>query len=243
MTDSPKRYESWGRFPTAKPAKVLVLQSGEDDRWRDEASSVLPFGQGRSYGDTCLNNGGILLDTASLARVIDFDKELGILRCEAGTTLADILALIVPHNWFLPVIPAQNRFPLAGVTREKPIADQRQDIARVVPASQRRIPSSVVKVYDTRKRSRVQQGAAIVQTGIAVTSALAKRKHRKRIITPAVIFAALQHDDVGGFRNRITPPRFIPLWPVSHMMRRDAKPFVYQSVAATTTATTIKPTT
>jgi FAD/FMN-containing dehydrogenase len=115
MTDSPKRYESWGRYPPAKHAKVVALKGREDTPPLNEyAPSVLPFGQGRSYGDTCLNNGGVLLDTAALAGVIDFDKELGILRCEAGTTLADILALIVPHNWFLPVTPGTKQVSLGG---------------------------------------------------------------------------------------------------------------------------------
>lgn len=78
------------------------------------APSVLAFAQGRSYGDTCLNNDGILLDTASLSNVIEFDEELGLLRCEAGTTLADILALIVPHNWFLPVTPGTKQVSIGG---------------------------------------------------------------------------------------------------------------------------------
>lgn len=115
MTDSPKRYESWGRYPPAKHAKVVALKGdAETPPFSEYASSVLPFAQGRSYGDTCLNNGGILLDTAALAGVIDFNKELGILRCEAGTTLANILTLIVPHNWFLPVTPGTKQVSIGG---------------------------------------------------------------------------------------------------------------------------------
>src|SRR6185369_6085485 len=96
MTDSPKRYESWGRYPAAKHLNVVRLKSrAETPALSEFETSVLPFAQGRSYGDTCLNNGGTLLDTDSLSAVMDFDKQLGTLRCEAGTTLADILALIV----------------------------------------------------------------------------------------------------------------------------------------------------
>jgi FAD/FMN-containing dehydrogenase len=75
---------------------------------------VLPFGQGRSYGDTCLNDGGTLIDTASLSRFIAFDEAAGILRCEAGTTLADVLELIVPRGWFLPVTPGTKHVTVAG---------------------------------------------------------------------------------------------------------------------------------
>jgi FAD/FMN-containing dehydrogenase len=75
---------------------------------------MLAFAQGRSYGDTCLNDGGILLDTALLSGIISFDQEHGLLRCEAGTTLAQILELIVPSGWFLPVAPGTKHVSIGG---------------------------------------------------------------------------------------------------------------------------------
>src|SRR6185503_2723838 len=94
---------------------VVELKSRTDTPpLRESETSVLPFAQGRSYGDTCLNNGGTLLDTAALSGIMDFDKERGILRCEAGATIADILALIVPHHWFLPVTPGTKQVSVGG---------------------------------------------------------------------------------------------------------------------------------
>ena len=111
----PKRYESWGRYPAAKHRSVVELINRADTPPLSQLeTSVLPFAQGRSYGDTCLNNGGTLLDTAALAGIIDFDPKRGTLRCEAGVTLADILALIVPHNWFLPVTPGTKQVSIGG---------------------------------------------------------------------------------------------------------------------------------
>ena len=75
---------------------------------------MLAFAQGRSYGDTCLNDGGILLDTTALSNIISFDRQLGVIRCEAGTTLAEILELIVPHRWFLPVTPGTKQVSVGG---------------------------------------------------------------------------------------------------------------------------------
>ena len=82
--------------------------------WKSLACPVLPFGQGRSYGDACLNEGGILLYTKPLCRFISFDEQAGILRCEAGTTLAEILQLIVPRGWFLPVTPGTKHVTIGG---------------------------------------------------------------------------------------------------------------------------------
>lgn len=75
---------------------------------------VLPFGNGRSYGDSCLNDGGILLDTSALDHFISFDQHTGVLRVEAGVMLADILKLVVPRGWFLPVTPGTRFVTIAG---------------------------------------------------------------------------------------------------------------------------------
>jgi hypothetical protein len=55
---------------------------------------LLAYGLGRSYGDVCLNDGGTLLDTTRMNRVIAFSHDTGRLHCEAGMSLTDILALV-----------------------------------------------------------------------------------------------------------------------------------------------------
>ena len=75
---------------------------------------MLAYGQGRSYGDACLNGGGTVLTTDGLGRTLAFDIENGIIRAEAGMTLAGVLARIVPHGWFLPVTPGTQFVTLAG---------------------------------------------------------------------------------------------------------------------------------
>ena len=111
----PSRYESWGRFPTAKHEAIEL-------RWRDEnlplpniaEQSALPYGNGRSYGDVCLNDGGLLFDCRGLDRFISFDSDAGLLRCEAGVLLSEILALSVPRGWFLSVTPGTQFVTVGG---------------------------------------------------------------------------------------------------------------------------------
>lgn len=110
-----QQYESWGRYPRIRHARIIPLFWREDlPCLKEQYSSVLPYGQGRSYGDSCLNEGGILLTTAGLNRFIAFDKTKGIIRCEAGVTLAQLLKLIVPHGWFLPVTPGTKYVSVGG---------------------------------------------------------------------------------------------------------------------------------
>ena len=106
--------ESWGRYPKARhvvrhvswPSDVLPLES--------DGRACLPFGRGRSYGDVCLNDNGVLLDTSRFNRFISFDKSAGTLSCEAGVPLVDILNLIVPHDFFIPVTPGTKFVSVGG---------------------------------------------------------------------------------------------------------------------------------
>ena len=104
--------ESWGRVP------VPSHKSEEPVLWRSDplppARPLLAFGRGRSYGDCCLNDGGALLTTRTLDRFISFDTVTGVLRCEAGASLGEILALTVPRGWFLPVVPGTRHVSVGG---------------------------------------------------------------------------------------------------------------------------------
>ena len=110
-----RRYQSWGRYPKAEQTPIGLLWRHEDiPRDTQDQRKMLPYGNGRSYGDSCLNDGGIVIDTRGLDRFIHFDQETGNLRCEAGVLLSDILALTVPRGWFLPVTPGTQYVTVGG---------------------------------------------------------------------------------------------------------------------------------
>ena len=104
---------SWGNVIHAEHA-AFRLQT-RSDSFPDIApsQSILPYGNGRSYGDSCLNVGAALLQTRCLDRFINFDSQTGVLACEAGTLLADILQRVIPAGWFVPVTPG-TRFVTVG---------------------------------------------------------------------------------------------------------------------------------
>ncbi len=66
---------------------------------------LIPRGLGRSYGDAAQNAGGTVLDLTGLRGIETFDPDSGLLSCAAGCALTDILAVTLPHGWFLPVVP------------------------------------------------------------------------------------------------------------------------------------------
>lgn len=104
--------ESWNKYPRVSHRRVVSL-SARQDSLPEIGGSLLVFGNGRSYSDVCLNDGGDLLLSQGLDRFISFDRQSGELRCESGVLLKDILELIVPQGWFLPVTPG-TRFATVG---------------------------------------------------------------------------------------------------------------------------------
>lgn len=110
-----REYRPWGHAaPSAHTAVFPVVWRSEPPVLAEVTDSMLPFAYGRSYGDSCLNGGGALLDVAPLNRFIGFDAERGLLQCEAGVTLAEILELMVPRGWFLPVVPGTKWVSIGG---------------------------------------------------------------------------------------------------------------------------------
>ncbi len=107
------QYKSWGNLP-ATDHKTVFKQDWRNNPLPENIENCIAYGNGRSYGDVALNANGTLLDTSNLNRFIDFDREVGILRCESGVLVADILDLIAPAGWFLPVVPGTQQITVGG---------------------------------------------------------------------------------------------------------------------------------
>jgi FAD/FMN-containing dehydrogenase len=106
---------SWGRLRA--PGHSLVPLRDACSAAASLRASPLPgvvFGNGRSYGDQALNEGGTAWLTRGLDRFIEFDPASGLLRCEAGMTLQEIIGVVLPHGWFLPVTPGTQFATLGG---------------------------------------------------------------------------------------------------------------------------------
>ena len=102
----------WGRYPTID-AQVLLPQTRSAcvDLLKGN-KIVLPRGMGRSYGDSA--NSSSVIQTDYLDHFIEFDESTGVLTCEAGVSIREILQLIVPKGWFVPVTPGSSFVTMGG---------------------------------------------------------------------------------------------------------------------------------
>ena len=117
--DAPKpnhaRLTGWGRYPCA-----------ESDVYRPErraelaaivtanSSSLIARGAGRAYGDAAINGGHRVVDLQRLNRMLGFDARSGLLRCDAGVTISEIIDVFLPRGFFPPVTPGTRFVTLGG---------------------------------------------------------------------------------------------------------------------------------
>ncbi len=69
-------------------------------------------GLGRCYGDSAL--APRILSSRRADKFLAFDEQTGVLTCQAGVSLAEILDALAPRGWFLPVTPGTKFVTLGG---------------------------------------------------------------------------------------------------------------------------------
>jgi FAD/FMN-containing dehydrogenase len=110
-----KAVESWGRYPRW-PQQAVPLSWPEQlpGLMAGLASSTLAYGNGRSYGDSCLSASGSVVAMRPLRQVLAVDWQQGRIRAGAGMTLDELIALTLPMGWFLAVTPGTRFATLGG---------------------------------------------------------------------------------------------------------------------------------
>ena len=99
----------WGRYPVVDCAVAEPMLAELDTT---PLPSFIARGNGRSYGDSSLNAEGVVA-TRRMSHMLAFDAATGVLTCEGGTLLADVIATFLPRGWFAPVTPG-TRFVTVG---------------------------------------------------------------------------------------------------------------------------------
>jgi len=111
-----KQLSGWGRYPVEschlfRPEKrsgvAATLASGLQP-------SYISRGLGRSYGDAALNQNAGVIWHILLNRFLSFDSASGVLECESGVSLAEIIQYFLPRGWFLPVTPGTKFVSVGG---------------------------------------------------------------------------------------------------------------------------------
>ena len=67
-----------------------------------------------SYCSASALQGGLTVDMRSFNRILDFDKERGLVRVEAGICIGELNNFLIPSGWQLPVLPGYPMITVGG---------------------------------------------------------------------------------------------------------------------------------
>ena len=108
------RLTGWGRTSPSSARVAQVSQNNVAGLLKDpHHRGVLIRGLGRSYGDAAQNAGGTVLTLEGSAEEAVLDRTAATVTAGAGVSLHDLLKVIVPQGFFVPVTPG-TRFVTVG---------------------------------------------------------------------------------------------------------------------------------
>jgi FAD/FMN-containing dehydrogenase len=106
------KISGWGNYPIINTAPVTLSKSESLKRVFSSLNNVIPFGNGRSYGDSALAEN--IICCKQYDYFLGFDVNNGILHCQSGALLSDIIDVFAPKGWFLKITPGTKLITIGG---------------------------------------------------------------------------------------------------------------------------------
>jgi decaprenylphospho-beta-D-ribofuranose 2-oxidase len=106
------KLHGWGRYPIIEADAPCFETAGQAAELLTREGRWIAHGLGKSYGDSALN--AQVLMTRRFNKLLDFDPEQGIVTCESGVTLAELIDVFLPRGWFLKVTPGTKLITVGG---------------------------------------------------------------------------------------------------------------------------------
>ncbi|WP_375579323.1 FAD-binding oxidoreductase [Marivirga tractuosa] len=102
---------NWNKFPEIE-AEVKHYTIGSENDPSFLQDEFIARGNGRSYGDASL--GDNVCSSLRHNKILHFNKKEGLFIAQSGILFSEILEVIAPHAWFLPVTPGTKFISLGG---------------------------------------------------------------------------------------------------------------------------------
>lgn len=107
-----QKVTNWGNFPVVEKEIKSEDSLSKIKKFVRENNEVIARGNGRCYGDASLSEH--IFSTKRLNKFISFDRLNGIIECESGVLLSEILEVTVQQGYFLYVTPGTKFISVGG---------------------------------------------------------------------------------------------------------------------------------
>lgn len=105
-------FKSWGNYPIIENNSFKYLKTKGLKAFIAENNELIPYGNGRSYGDSALSKN--IIHVKHHNYFLGFNETIGILQVQSGVLLAEILDVFIPKGWFLKVTPGTKLITIGG---------------------------------------------------------------------------------------------------------------------------------
>lgn len=107
-----QKITNWGNYPIVEKEMISHDSEKKIKEFILNHNEIIARGNGRCYGDASL--GEHIFSTKRLNKFISFDRLNGIIECESGVLLSEILEVTVPQGYFLYVTPGTKFITVGG---------------------------------------------------------------------------------------------------------------------------------
>jgi decaprenylphospho-beta-D-ribofuranose 2-oxidase len=106
------KLHGWGRYPVIEAQMPTFESTAEAASLLCRPGQWIARGWGKSYGDSALNHQ--VVSTRRFNKLLGFDAASGVVTCESGVTLADLITVFLPKGWFPMVVPGTKLITVGG---------------------------------------------------------------------------------------------------------------------------------
>ncbi len=107
-----KQISNWGIFPTIEAKEYLPKTISDYREILRKNQAIIARGNGRCYGDASLQKH--IISTKNWNHFLDFDRTNGIIECESGVLLSEVIEVIVSSGFFIAVTPGTKFISVGG---------------------------------------------------------------------------------------------------------------------------------
>jgi decaprenylphospho-beta-D-ribofuranose 2-oxidase len=112
ITEKKELLGGWGNYPTVvcdvlRPKNIVEVQEASNKK------KIIARGLGRSYADQAINTNAPVAVCTHLNHFLHWNETTGVLTCEAGVSLEDIINVCTPQGW-LPMICPGTKYVTVG---------------------------------------------------------------------------------------------------------------------------------
>lgn len=106
-------FKSWGNLNKNTLSNFVYLNKNLTIKVNN-FDQYTTFGNGRSYGDVCLTDRGLYVDTSNNNKILKLNKKKKLLNVQSGVMLSKIFEYLTDSDLTLPVVPGTKFITVGG---------------------------------------------------------------------------------------------------------------------------------